>query len=104
MAQNGADTMEKSKDFPRRRKFWSNMGKHRLWPGEGGSLDYRGRGEFCLGKLTLGKILPGKNSVPELKNGGNILSPRCLEGLKGNSARSAEEMFGLYFELMTRLN
>jgi hypothetical protein len=33
-----------------------------------------GRG-FCPGKLTLGKILPGKNSVPELKNGGRNSVP-----------------------------
>jgi hypothetical protein len=31
--------------------------------------------KFCPGKLTLGKILPGKNSVPELKNGGKKSVP-----------------------------
>ena len=39
-----------------------------------------GREKFCPGKLTLGKILPRKNSVPELKNVVKILSPRGLEG------------------------
>jgi hypothetical protein len=36
------------------------------------------RGGFCLEKLTLRKILPCKNSVSELKNGG----PRVLEEKK----------------------
>ncbi len=33
------------------------------------------RGGFCPGKLTLEKILPVKNSVPELKNGGKNSVP-----------------------------
>jgi hypothetical protein len=54
---------------------------------------YRG-GEFCPGKLTLGEILPVKNSVPELGvNGVTVLSPRGLEGLK----RKCQRIFGLYF-------
>ncbi len=44
-----------------------------------GSLVPEG-GKFYPGKLILGKILPGKNSVPKLKNGVKILSPRGLEG------------------------
>ncbi len=55
------------------------------------------QGEFCPGKLTLGKFLQGKIFAPELKNGVKILSFRGLEGQKGNSARSAEEIFGLYY-------
>ncbi len=42
---------------------------------------------FCLGKIL----------SPSLKTGVKILSPRDLEGGKGNSARSAEEIFGLNF-------
>ncbi len=54
-----------------------------------------GREKFCPGKLTLLKILPGKNSVPELKIVVKILF--FWKGKKGNSARSAEEISGLYF-------
>jgi hypothetical protein len=56
-----------------------------------------GREKFYPGKLNSENILPGKNSVPSLKMGIKILSPWGLEGLKGNSAQSAEEVFGSYF-------
>ncbi len=35
-----------------------------------------GREKFCPGKLTLVKILPGKNSDPELKTGGKNSVPK----------------------------
>ncbi len=56
-----------------------------------------GGGGFCPGKLTLGKILPGKNSVPELKKGVKILSPRGLEGQKGNSAQRRRNFWLIFF-------
>ncbi len=43
------------------------------------------------------KFCPGKILSPSLKMGVKILSPRGLEGWKGNLARSAEEFFALYF-------
>ncbi len=57
------------------------------------------RGEFCPGKLTLGKILPGKNSVPELKNGGKNSVPSGFGKVKKrkNKKFGAKEIFGLYF-------
>ncbi len=46
----------------------------------------------------MGEILPGKNSVPELKNVGKNSVPQGVwKGEKGNLAQSAEEIFGLYF-------
>ncbi len=52
-------------------------------------------GGILSGKLTLGKILPGKNSVPKLKNGVKILSPRGLEGKK-EIRREAPDKFMAY--------
>jgi hypothetical protein len=57
-----------------------------------------GREKFCLGEINFGEILPGKNSVPKLKNGEKF----CPLGVwkrknKGNTARSAEEIFGFFF-------
>ncbi len=51
---------------------------------------HTGEGKILSWIINFGKILQGKNSVFELKNGGKNSVPRGLEGQKGNSARSAE--------------
>ncbi len=63
-----------------------------------------GREKFCPGKLTFGKILPGKNYVPELKKGGKILSPQGLERVKRKFGAKHRRSFGSYFLSMTRWN
>jgi hypothetical protein len=58
---------------------------------------YRGGGEFCQGKLTLGKILPGKNSVPELKNGGKNSVPSGFGRVQRKFGAKRRRNFWLIF-------
>ncbi len=54
-------------------------------------------GIFCTGKLTVGKNLPGKNSVPELKNGGKKICPLRVWKGKKEIRREAPKKFWLTF-------
>ncbi len=58
--------------------------------------------KFCPGKLTLGKILPGKNSVPELKNGGKNSVPLRVWKGKNEIPCEATKKFLAYILSMTR--
>ncbi len=54
-------------------------------------------GGFCPGKLTLGKIPPGKNSVPELKNGGKNSVPSGFGRIKRKFGTKRRRNFWLIF-------
>ncbi len=64
--------------------------------GWGGNL-IPGREKFCLGKFTLGEILPGKNSVPELKNGGKNSVPSGFGRVKRKFGSTRQIKFWLIF-------
>ncbi len=55
-----------------------------------------GRENFCPGKLTLGKILSGKKSVPGLKNGGKNSVPSGVGKGKKEIRREATNKFLVY--------
>jgi hypothetical protein len=59
-----------------------------------------GEGKLCPGELTLGKILPGKNSVPKLKNGGKISVPSGFEREKSTFGAKHRRILGLHFFLV----
>jgi hypothetical protein len=54
-------------------------------------------GGCCPGKSTLGKILPRKNSVPELKNGGKNSVPSGFGRVKMNFAKRRRNFWLVYF-------
>ncbi len=68
-----------------------------LIPNIGWQSITNGGGVFCPGKLTLGKILPGKNSVPELKNGGKSSVPSGFGRVKSKFDAKRRRNFWLIF-------
>ncbi len=66
-------------------------------------LNHTGEGKILSGKINFGiNSAPGKILASSLKTGVKILSPQGLRKEKENSARSAEEIFGLCFLSLTR--